>query len=147
MHSDERTICRSRSGSTFLAHRLHTGLEVFRNFYYALRFACKLRTFASRPAWTRTRDRFLIRDNRICYGGSQVFKNTCKTLLFTFMSVLHVHHCSGALSSNCRQSSDLRRAGQTSSTCRPTRPISKASKRPPGRSRTVFGIAKVWQPV
>jgi hypothetical protein len=32
-----------------------------------------------------------------------VFKNTCKTLLFTFRSVLHVYDCSGALSSNCRQ--------------------------------------------
>jgi len=32
-----------------------------------------------------------------------VLKNTCKTLLFTFMGVLHVHDCSGALSSNCRQ--------------------------------------------
>jgi hypothetical protein len=32
-----------------------------------------------------------------------VFTNTCKTLLFTFMSVLHVRDCSGALLSNCRQ--------------------------------------------
>ncbi len=56
-----------------------------------------------------SRDLFLIRDNCIYCGCSPLFKNTCKFLLFTSMVVLHVHCCSGALSSNCRQSSDLRR--------------------------------------
>jgi hypothetical protein len=41
-----------------------------------------------------------------------LFKNACKSLLFSSMVVLHVHRCSRALSSNCRQSSDLRRTDQ-----------------------------------
>jgi len=41
-----------------------------------------------------------------------LFKNACKSLLFSSMVVLHVHRCSRALSSNCRQFSEFRRTGQ-----------------------------------
>src|SRR5215207_4905595 len=63
-----------------------------------------MRIYESGPAWTRTRDLFLIRDSCMCCGCSPLFQNTCKSLLFDSTSVLHVHCCSGALSSNCRQS-------------------------------------------
>ncbi len=50
------------------------------------------------------RDLFLISDNSLCYGCSLLFKSTCKSLLFLSMVILYVHSCSGALSSNRRQS-------------------------------------------
>ena len=64
--------------------------------------------FACGPAWTRTRDLFLIRDNCICCERLLLFKNTCKSLLFPSTVILYVHCCSGALSSNCRQMPRLR---------------------------------------
>src|SRR5918994_2779389 len=67
------------------------------------RFTCKMRISESGPAWTRTRDLFLIRDNSVCHSCSPPFKKCCKPALFLPTSVLCVHRCSGALSSNCRQ--------------------------------------------
>src|SRR5215204_2447391 len=81
-------------------------------FVFTLRFTCKSKDFPGGPAWTRTRDLFLIRDNCICSGCSPLFQNTCKSLLFDPTGVLHVRCCSGALSSNCRQWSGLRSTGQ-----------------------------------
>jgi len=81
-------------------------------FVFTLRFTCKSKDFPGGPAWTRTRDLFLIRDNCICSGCSPLFKSTCKPLLFTSMIVPHIYCCLGALSSNCRLSSDLHRTGQ-----------------------------------
>ncbi len=84
------------------------------DFIFASRFTWKLGVFYCGPAWTRTRDLFLIRDNSACCGCLLLFKNACKSPLFTSMVVLHVYCCSRALSSNCRQSSDLRRTDRAS---------------------------------
>src|SRR5829696_5430186 len=46
--------------------------------YFPLRFACKLRIYESRPAWTRTRNLFLIRETRHFAGGFQSLQNSCK---------------------------------------------------------------------
>src|SRR5918995_276546 len=68
-----------------------------------------MRISESGPAWTRTRDLFLIRDNSVCHSCSPPFKKCCKPALFLPTSVLCVHHCSGALSSNCRQPASPRK--------------------------------------
>jgi hypothetical protein len=68
--------------------------------------------FSSGPAWTRTRDLFLIRDKTVCRGCSLLFDKSCKVAPFRSAVVVCVHRCSGALSSNCRQLlSSLRRTG------------------------------------
>jgi hypothetical protein len=72
----------------------------------APRFTCKLRGFSGGPAWTRTRDLFLIRDKSVCRGCSLLFSKSCKVAVFQPTVVTSVRRCSRALSSNCRQLSD-----------------------------------------
>ena len=45
----------------------------------------------------------LVRDNTVCSGCLLLFQNTCRSAFFSSATILCVHRCSRALSSNCRQ--------------------------------------------
>ena len=73
--------------------------------FYLICFACKLRISESGPAWTRTRDLFLIREARRFAGGFQSLQNTCKYAYSSIDAFLKISgYWPGLLHGCCTQS-------------------------------------------